>query len=78
MMDYYKEKYEKESLSWNRDNFEVIYGVDEDYFSLQQRERIQESYNEHYERLAKLGNKIVLCEQMMDEAMDDELERRKG
>ena len=78
MLDYYKEKYEKESSSWNRYDYEIIYGIDEDYFSPEQRKHIDEEYSKHCERLSKLEGKINLCEQMMDEAMDDELERRKG
>lgn len=78
MMDYYKEKYKRESSSWNEYDYEIVYGVDEDYFCLEQRKRIAEEYNKHCERLSNLESKINLCEQMLDEAMDDELERRKG
>lgn len=78
MLDYYKEKHERECGSWSWHDYEVIYGVDEDYFSTEQRKYITEEYNKHCERLSNLDRKINLCEQMMDEAMDDELERRKG
>lgn len=78
MLDYYKEKHKKESGSWNQYDYGIIYGVNEDYFSQEQRKRIDEEYDRHCERLSNLRDKINLCEQMLDEAMDDELERRKG
>lgn len=78
MLDYYKEKYKKESSSWNRYDYEIVYGVEKDYLCKEQREYLDKQYEKHCERLSNLESKINLCEQMMDEAMDDELERRRS
>ena len=77
MMDYYKEKYKKESYSWGCCDF---YDESSIYrnSSPEQRKYIEEAYDEHDKKLSGLSERINLCEQMLDEAMDNEIERRKG
>lgn len=78
MMDYYKEKYKKESHSWSEYDYGIIYNpVTGHKLSQEEREHLNQEYDKHCERLSNLDRKIKLCEQMMDEAMDDELERRQ-
>ena len=74
MLDYYKEKYSKEINSCSYDNYDdYIAEINPEY-----RKRYEEVVNMHYKRMEELGKRIELCEQMLDEAMDDEMERRNN
>ena len=70
MLDYYKEKLR----ACNSDiDYRYLYdGTDDERY----RDLLMKEEEEHRNKLNKLLRITGLCEQMLDEAMDDELERR--
>lgn len=67
MLDYYSNKLDEARRSYDFDDYEFLDG------SIDEKEE-----RECDKRINKLCDFCRLCEQMMDEAMEDELERRKG
>ena len=67
MLDYYSNKLEEAKRDCDFDDYDYLGGL------IDEKER-----RKREKRINKLHKFCRLCERMMDEAMDDELERRKG
>lgn len=71
MLDYYEEKL-RTCCNSSIDYRYLYEGTDDERY----REQLQKAEEEHCKKQNKLIRITNLCEQMLDEAMDDELERR--